>query len=110
MSWKTGLSGQVGRGGRGCGTSASHICTPWVAGSAVSSRCRAVVPVLGRPVMNIGASIGIVAYSGFACQAASLDSRAVSAPRSTARCALEPTGVKPASLAHESSSTASASV
>ena len=59
MYWKTGLSGQVAAGGRGCGTSASHICTPWLAGSAVSSRCRAVVPVLGSPVMKIGFSIGI---------------------------------------------------
>ena len=104
------MSAQVSLGGRGCGTSASHICTPWVAGSAVSSRCRAVVPVRGRPVMKIGASIGTRAYSGFACQAASLDSRAVSAPRSTARCAFEPSGVSPASRAHESSSTARPSV
>jgi len=58
MYWKTGLPAQVSRGGRGCGTSASHICTPWLAGSAVSSRCRAVVPVRGSPVMNTGRSIG----------------------------------------------------
>ena len=35
MDWNTGLSAQVSLGGRGCGTSASRICTPWVAGSAV---------------------------------------------------------------------------
>ena len=60
--------------------------------------------------MKIGASIAVVAYSGCARQAASLDNRAVSAPRSTARCAFEPSGVSPASRAHESSSTASPSV
>jgi hypothetical protein len=60
--------------------------------------------------MNSGASIGTSAYSGLARQAASLDSRAVSAPRSTARWAFEPKGVKPASRAPDSSSTASPSV
>ena len=110
MYWKTGLAAQVSRGGRGCGTSASHISRPWCAGSAASSRCSAVVPVLGSPVTNTGRSIRTCAYSGCACQAASLNSRAVSAPRSIARITFTPSGVRPASRAQDSSSTASPSV
>ena len=110
MYWYTGLAGQVSRGGRGCGTSASHIARPWCAGSAASSRCSAVVPVLGSPVTNTGRSIRTCAYPGFACQAASLHSRAASAPRSMDRIALAPGGVRPASRAQDSSSTASPSV
>lgn len=45
---------QVSRGGRGCGYSASHMCRPWWAGSAPSSRCSAVVPVRTNPVTKIG--------------------------------------------------------
>ena len=110
MYWKTGLAAQVSRGGRGCGTSASHISRPWCAGSAVSSRCSAVVPVLGSPVTNTGRSIGIPAYSGCACQPASLSSRAASAPRSIERITFWPSGVRAAASAHEESSTASPSV
>ena len=52
-----------------------------------------MVPVLGSPVMNTGRSMATSAYSGFACQAASLNSLAVSDPRSSARCAFAPSGV-----------------
>ena len=97
MYWKTGSSAQARRGGRGCGAWVSHISRPWLDGSAVSSRCRAVVPVLGSPVTNTGRSIGTWAWSGCACQPAWLSSRAVSAPRRNVRCIFAPSGVSPAS-------------
>ncbi len=58
--WNTGSAAQVSRGGRGCGTSISHISRPWCAGSAVSSRCSAVVPVRGSPVTKMGRSMRTV--------------------------------------------------
>ncbi len=60
MPLNTGSSSQVSRGGRGCGNSVSHSSSPCDIGSAVSSRCRAVVPVRGRPVTNTGRSIAHV--------------------------------------------------
>src|ERR1700749_811974 len=75
MYRKTGLSAQVPRGGRGGGASASHSSRPWCAGSAVSSRCSAVVPVLGSPVTNNGLPTETCACSGGARQPASLSSR-----------------------------------
>ena len=110
MYRNTGLSAQVCRGGRGCGASASHSSRPWCAGSAASSRCSAVVPVLGSPVTNSGRSIRTCAYPGCAGQPASLTSRAASAPRSMARITLRPRAVRSASRASEPSSTVSPSV
>ena len=69
-----------------------------------------MVPVRGSPVTNSGRSIGTCAYSGWACQAAWLNSRAASAPRSMARMALAPGGVRPASRVQDSSKTVSPSV
>src|SRR5919198_2101117 len=109
MAWNTGSSGHVARGGRGCGTSASHTSSPWWAGSAVSRRCSAVVPVRGRPVTKIGRSTRTSACSGCRRQAACDNSRAARAPRSSARVILLPTGVSAASRAYESSSTSSPS-
>ncbi len=78
MCWKTGLAAQVSRGGRGCGISASHSSSPWWPGSAVSSRCSAVVPLLGRPVTKIGRSMATSACSGMRCP--SRRSRAAARP------------------------------
>ena len=64
MPAKIGSSSQVSRGGRGWGNCVSHISRPWVAGSACSSRCSAVVPVRGSPIRKIGRSIDHVGVLG----------------------------------------------
>ena len=106
MRRNTGSSAQVSRGGRGCGASVSHSSRPWCAGSAASSRCSAVVPVRGSPVTKIGRSMPTAAYPGWRAHPASLSSRATSAPRRKARITFAPSGVRLASPAQDSSSTA----
>ena len=83
---KIGFSSHVSRGGRGCGTSVSHSSSPWCAGSALSSRCSAVVPVRGRPQTKIGRSIGTSAYDGCSLKPCSDSSRPTSALLMNVRC------------------------
>ena len=76
---KIGSASHVSRGGRGCGYCVSHSSSPWCAGSACSSRCRAVVPVRGSPITKIGRSIGTSACSGRWLSCAWVSSRPTSA-------------------------------
>ena len=83
---KMGFSAQVSLGGRGCGTSVSQSSSPWCAGSALSRRCSAVVPVRGRPHTKIGRSIGTSAYDGCSWKPCSDSSRPTSALLMNVRC------------------------
>ena len=79
IAWKIGSASHVSRGGRGWGNSVSHSSSPWWRGSALSSRCSAVVPVRGRPSTKIGRSIGTSAWAGNSVNRAWVSSRPTSA-------------------------------
>ena len=82
----TGSASHVSRGGRGWGSSVSHSSSPWCDGSAVSSRCSAVVPVRGSPVTNTGRSIFTSEYDGCAVNPDCASSRPTRALFTCARC------------------------